>query len=158
MDCAATPALLARRASVLFAGEGDAVEEISISGAIVGGLAAFALGGVWYSKALFGSQWMEAAGLDEARLASADMVRLLAITVPLSLLAAFVFAAFLGMAGVGFGTAVGFAAGLCWVTASLGINYAFEQRPLKLLLVNGGYHTLQFTLYGFCIGAANSWF
>ena len=47
----------------------------------------------------------------------------------------------------------GFSAGLCWVAASYGITYLFEHRQLKLWLVNGGYHTLQFTLFGAIIGA-----
>ncbi len=34
------------------------------------------------------------------------------------------------------------------MAASLGINYLFERKPLKLFLINGGYFTLQFTLYG----------
>jgi hypothetical protein len=49
-------------------------------------------------------------------------------------------------------TAYGFCAGLTWVAASFGINYLFERRPLSLFLVNGGYHTLQFTLYGLILG------
>jgi hypothetical protein len=74
-----------------------------------------------------------------------------------SLIAACVFAAFLGPADIGFGTAAGAAAGVGWVATSFAINYAFEQRPLSLFLVNAGYHVAQFTLYGFCIGAANRW-
>ena len=31
---------------------------------------------------------------------------------------------------------------------SFGINYLFERRSLKLFLINGGYHTLQFTIIG----------
>jgi hypothetical protein len=46
-----------------------------------------------------------------------------------------------------FGLGAGVSAGLCWVAASFGINYLFERRPLGLWLINGGYHTLQFTLY-----------
>jgi len=46
------------------------------------------------------------------------------------------------------GRGAGFAAGLCWVTASFGINYLFECRSFRLFLINGGYHTLQFTLIG----------
>ena len=42
--------------------------------------------------------------------------------------------------------------GLCWVAASFGINYLFERRPLNLWLINGGYHTLQFTLFGLILG------
>jgi hypothetical protein len=32
------------------------------------------------------------------------------------------------------------------------LNYQFERRPAKLLLVNGGYHTVQYTLYGAILG------
>ena len=46
----------------------------------------------------------------------------------------------------------GFAAGLCWVAAALGIDYLFERRPLSLWLINGGYHMLQFTLFGLILG------
>jgi AraC-like DNA-binding protein len=49
---------------------------------------------------------------------------------------------------VSLGLGAGFSAGLCWVTASFGISYLFERRSLKLFLINGGYHTLQFTIIG----------
>ncbi|XQF91346.1 DUF1761 domain-containing protein (plasmid) [Pseudoalteromonas espejiana] len=39
-----------------------------------------------------------------------------------------------------------------WVGGSLGLSYIFEQRPIKLFLINGGYHTLQFSLMGLIIG------
>jgi hypothetical protein len=29
-------------------------------------------------------------------------------------------------------------AGLCWVAGSFGINYLFEQRSMRLFLINGG--------------------
>ena len=48
---------------------------------------------------------------------------------------------------------VGLAAGLGWVATSFGINYLFERRAAGLLLINGGYHTLQFTPYGVVLGA-----
>jgi hypothetical protein len=41
---------------------------------------------------------------------------------------------------------------LCWVAGSFGINYLFERRPLGLWLINGGYHTLQFTVFGLILG------
>ena len=46
----------------------------------------------------------------------------------------------------------GFSAGLCWVAASYGISYLFERRPLALWLINGGYHTIQFTMFGLILG------
>jgi len=133
------------------------MELSNLLGAGIGGIVAFLLGGFWYSPAAFGKIWMPAAGLTEAQVKSANVGRMLAMTIPLSLIAAIVFAGFLGPeTGIGFGTAAGLAAGLFWVSASFGINYTFEQRPLALLLVNGGYHTLQFTLYGFFIGLMNT--
>jgi hypothetical protein len=42
--------------------------------------------------------------------------------------------------------------GLAWVATSFGINYAFAQRSFKLWLIDGGYHVLQFTVYGLVLG------
>jgi len=112
------------------------------------------LGGVWYSPALFGKAWQQATGLSAEDLAKGNMRKIFGLTLVLSFIAAAVFAMFLGKNfGIGPATAAGFSAGLCWVAASYGITYLFEHRPLKLWLVNGGYHTLQFTLFGAIIGS-----
>ena len=112
------------------------------------------LGGVWYSPALFGKAWQDATGLSAEELAKGNMPKIFGLTLVLSFIAAAVFAMFLGPNfGIGPATAAGFSAGLCWVAASYGITYLFEHRPLKLWLVNGGYHTLQFTLFGAIIGS-----
>ena len=42
--------------------------------------------------------------------------------------------------------------GLFWIATSFGVNYLFEQRSFKLWLINAGYHSLQFTLYGLIFG------
>ena len=71
----------------------------------------------------------------------------------LSIIAAAVFALFLGpKPELGFATSAGFAAGLCWVAASFGINYLFERKSLTLFLIYGGYHTVQFTVIGLVLG------
>ena len=41
---------------------------------------------------------------------------------------------------------------LAYVAMSFGINYAFAGRSFRLWLIDGGYHTLQFTLYGLILG------
>jgi hypothetical protein len=70
------------------------------------------------------------------------------------LIGAAVFALFLGpQPELGFAIGAGFSAGLCWVAGSFGINYLFEQRPMRLFFINGGYHTLQYTLIGVILGA-----
>jgi hypothetical protein len=46
----------------------------------------------------------------------------------------------------------GVAVGLGLVAASFGINYQFANRSTLLLLIDGGYHTVQFALYGLILG------
>lgn len=38
------------------------------------------------------------------------------------------------------------------VAASFGINYQFANRGAALWLIDGGYHTVQFLIYGLIIG------
>jgi hypothetical protein len=116
-------------------------------------VSAFLLGGLWYSPLLFAKRWMAAAGLSREQAASGNPALTFGGAFALSLIAALVFAMFLGPnPSLTLGLGAGFSAGLCWVGASLGINYLFERKPLALFLINGGYHTLQFTLYGLVLG------
>ena len=54
--------------------------------------------------------------------------------------------------GLAFSVAVGAAAGIFWVATSLAINYLFEGRSAALMLINGGYHAVRFTLFGLAFG------
>jgi Protein of unknown function (DUF1761) len=52
-----------------------------------------------------------------------------------------------------FGLFAGFMTGATFIGAALGITYLFEQRPLKLWLINTGYMTLNFSAMGAILGA-----
>jgi hypothetical protein len=120
---------------------------------IAAAVASFALGAVWYSPALFGKAWQRESGVTDQQMKTATMALIFGLTFVLCLVAAWMFAIFLGpRPPIAFGLGAGFAAGLCWVAASFGINYLFERRSLKLFLINGGYHTLQFTIIGLILG------
>ncbi|MGZ3183643.1 MAG: DUF1761 domain-containing protein [Telluria sp.] len=126
--------------------------EISYTAVIAAAVASFVLGGLWYSPVLFARAWQREAGVTDEQLKNANMGMIFGLAFLLCLLASFVFAMFLGPhPKLGLGVGAGFAAGLCWVAASFGINYLFERRSLKLFLINGGYHTLQFTVTGLVI-------
>ena len=123
--------------------------EFNVWAVIAAAFSTFVLGGLWYSPVLFAKAWQREVGLTDADAARSNMVLIFGLAFVLSLLAALVFALFLGprpslMLGLG----AGFAAGLGWVASSFGINYLFARRSLKLFLIDGGYHTLQFTLIG----------
>jgi len=71
----------------------------------------------------------------------------------LALVAAFGFAVLVGpKPSLALGLHHGALVGGAFVATSFGINYAFAQRSLKLWLIDGGYHLLQFVLYGLILG------
>ena len=131
--------------------------EVNWIAIVVAAVASFLLGGLWYSPVLFARAWQREAGITDEQLKNANMGKIFGLAFVLCLLAAWMFATFLGprpSLALGFGA--GFSAGLFWVAASFGINYLFERRSFKLFLINGGYHTLQFTIIGGVISLLSS--
>jgi hypothetical protein len=123
--------------------------EYNIWAVLTAAVASFVLGGLWYSPMLFGKAWQRQTGLSDDQLKNGNMALIFGLAFVLSLAAAFVFAMFLGpRPPLALGLGAGASAGLFWVSSSFGINYLFERKSLKLFLINGGYHTLQFTLIG----------
>lgn len=121
---------------------------INYMAVLAAAISAFLLGGFWYSV-LFKSAWLKASGLTPEQVEAGNPAVIFGLAFLLSLLAAFVFAMFLGpRPSLALGLGAGFSAGLCWVAGSFGINYLFEGKSVKLWLINGGYHTAQFTIYG----------
>lgn len=116
-------------------------------------LSAFLLGGLWYGP-LFGKPWQKLMGLSDEAVAQSNMALIFGGSFVLSLIAAAFFAMFLGRdADLLFAVGIGAGAGLLWVAATLGIFYLFGRKPLKLWLIDAGYATLQFTLYGAVLAA-----
>lgn len=123
--------------------------EVNLLAVLAAAVASFVLGGLWYSPVLFAKAWQREAGVTDAQMQGANMGLIFGLAFVLSLIAAFVFALFLGpRPPLALGLGAGASAGLCWVASSFGINYLFERKSLKLFLINGGYHTLQFTIIG----------
>jgi hypothetical protein len=120
---------------------------------LLSALAAFVLGGLWYSRLLFGKVWQREAGLSDEQLRSSNKARIFSVSFLLCLLAAIAFSMVITPEAsffMAFHSGVG--VGLFWVATSFGVNYLFELKSFKLWLINAGYHTLQFTLYGLIFG------
>ena len=118
---------------------------------IAAAVSAFVLGGIWYGP-LFKNAWCREAGIDpDAK--PGHPARVFGTAFVAALVAAFAFAWFLGPAPeVRKAVHAGLMIGVAFVATSFAINYAFAQRSLKLWLIDGGYHTLQFALYGLILG------
>lgn len=127
--------------------------EVNLLAVLACGVSSLVLGGLWYSPLLFAGRWQRETGQSEEVLRGGNMALIFGLAFLLSVIAAYVFGMFIGPMGVGPATGAGLAAGLTWVAASFGVNYLFERRSLALWLINGGYHTLQFSLFGAILGA-----
>ena len=118
---------------------------------LLAAVSAFMLGGLWYGP-LFKNAWARAAGVDPDK-PNGHPARVFGVAFVFSLLAAAVFAWFLGPEpALGYSIGMGAMVGLGWVATSFGINYQFAGRPFVLWAIDSGYHTLQFVLYGVVLG------
>ena len=119
-------------------------------------VAAFVLGGAWYSKALFGEAWMQDVGLTEEAIESANMARTFGGTIVLEAIAAIALSDFIGRNATWLeGLHTGLWIGLLWIASAYGITYLFEQRSLRLWLINAGYYVVLYSIMGIIIGAMN---
>ena len=117
-------------------------------------IAAFMLGGLWYSKVLFGAAWMQEVGLTEDAVNNANMAKTFGGTVVLQILAATALAVFLGPDSTWLsGLQTGLWVGLFWVTTAYGVTYLFEQRSVRIFLINTGYYIVLYAIMGTIIGA-----
>ena len=118
---------------------------------IAAAVSAFVLGGLWYGP-LFKHAWCRETGMDP-NAKPGHPARTFGVAFVAALVAAFGFAAYIGpQPALLEAVHAGLFVGVMFVATSFGINYAFAQRSLKLWLIDGGYHTLQFMLYGLILG------
>jgi hypothetical protein len=128
------------------------LEGINIWAVLVAALSAFLLGGLWYSPLLFGGVWQRESGLSYQQ-KKPHNAKVFIMAFILSFIAALAMALLLQRKpGLFMALHTGLLAGLCWVSTSFGINYLFAGRSFKFFLIDAGYHTLQFTLYGLILG------
>lgn len=121
---------------------------------VVASISAFALGGLWYSKALFADAWLLEVGLTEEAVNSAHMPTTFGGTFVLQFVAATALAAILGPESNWLsGLQTGLVVGIAWIATAYGITYLFEQRSMRLFFINAGYYVVLFAIMGSMVGA-----
>ncbi len=112
---------------------------------IVATLAYFALGALWYSKALFAKRWIADLKIDvnspDAKKGMGMMFGGSLALMFVQSLAIAVLANRLELIGAGWmsGLKLGALTGACFCAASVGVNYLYEKKPFSLFLINAGY-------------------
>jgi Protein of unknown function (DUF1761) len=117
---------------------------------IVATIVVFCLGGLWYSKSVFGKYCCAEMNMEMQKTHKAKTYT---IAIIFTLVSALVFSMYLGpMPDLAYAVKAGFMVGIGFVGMCFGTNYIFSGRSYKLMLIDGGYHTLQFVVFGIIFG------
>ncbi|ANQ48012.1 DUF1761 domain-containing protein [Flammeovirga sp. MY04] len=131
-------------------------ENINFLAVFVAAIAAFILGAIWYS-AIFGKAWQKELGFTDEYLQKANMPLVFGSSFVLMLITSFGLAMFNAHSGQSLdatlGAFHGLMVGLMFVGTSMGINYLYQRRSIKLWLIDAGYQILFLTIEGAIIGA-----
>ena len=120
---------------------------------IAAGLSAFAIGGIWYSRPLFGNAWMVDSNLTDEQIKQGSKAKIFGFTAVFSLVMAANLAMFLAQptTTAAWGAQAGFLAGI-WTFCAIAIHSLFELKSWRHILINGGYSVVSLTLMGAIIG------
>lgn len=133
---------------------GNSIAGLNWLAIVTATVAAFLLGAAWYSRKLFGTIWMKEIGLTEEAVSQGNTTLIFGGTFALQFVGAAALALILGPGSGWFpGLQYGLLVGVGWIATAYGITYFFEQRSLRLYLINAGYYVLLFAAMGTIIGA-----
>lgn len=121
----------------------DLFSHINWLAVIVAGIAYFLLGGLWYSKALFGSKW---ASLQKIDMNDPTMKKGVAAIMFYSFILMLLTAAGLGILVVRMDVILlsgaiklGLVTGLLFCITSVSISFLYEKKPMALHVITGAY-------------------
>jgi UDP-N-acetylmuramyl pentapeptide phosphotransferase/UDP-N-acetylglucosamine-1-phosphate transferase len=129
----------------------EVIQNLNWLAIIVAALSTFLIGGFWYS--IFEKPWMEANNFSIEDLKKRKMPIVFGLSFFFALLMSLNLAMFIGKENLAYGTIAGFLTGFGWVALGIAIIALFENKPLKYVLINGGYMVVSFTIMGAILGA-----
>ncbi|MDZ7773221.1 MAG: DUF1761 domain-containing protein [Balneolaceae bacterium] len=130
----------------------DLLAEFNWLAAVVGGIAYFAIGALWYGP-FFGKAWREEKEIDE--LPESPGAPIFVQSLLLQIVAAVslgIFAVALAVDGAVEGFYLGLAASAGFVATTVGVNGIYNEMSLRLFFIDAGYHVVGFAAAGLIIG------
>lgn len=126
------------------------MESLNILGVLVAAASAFLIGGLWYSPKMFLNTWLKESGVQpKERHGPTPFI----VSFVFALIASALFDLYVPHPDISTALSFAFVIGAGWVGTSFGINYQFGGKSVKLLLIDAGYHIVQFLLIGLILGA-----
>jgi hypothetical protein len=132
----------------------SAIAEINWISVVIATVAAFAIGGLWYSPVLFGKAWQTEIKLSTDDLRKTNMAMIFGLSFVLNFISAVVLEMFIGKnSTMTFGLIAGLLVGIAWIATSLGVNYLFARKSFRLFLIDAFYFIVYFAVMGVILGA-----
>lgn len=132
--------------------------EVNYLSILVAGVAAWALGALWYGP-LFGKMWQHEVGMTDDDLKGANMPLIFGTSFVLMCIMMFGMVPALLMAhdniSVSHGAFHGALFGVFFALTSMGINYLYQRRSIKLWLIDGLYQVALLAMGGAVLAAMN---
>ena len=120
--------------------------EINWLAVLVGSLAYFFLGALWYSKLLFASRWISYCKIDmnnpEAKKGVGGIMLSSFVLMFITSVGLAILRDRLDLTGWMSGFKVGALTGICFGACSISVSYLYEKRPMGLHFINNGYTIL----------------
>ncbi len=135
------------------------MDNLNLLSILLAGLAAWGLGALWYSPLLFGKAWQKELGMSQEDLEGANMAVIFgsSFVLMLVMMVGMVPALLMGHddISVGHGAFHGALFGLFFAAASMGINYLYQRKSLKLWFIDASYQVALLAIGGAVIAAMN---
>lgn len=125
---------------------------------ILAGLTAWAFGALWYSPVLFAKSWQAELGFTDEEYKAGNMVLIFGLSFILMIVMMFGLSFIINAHDTVDQTFVhgafhGALAGLFFAATSMGINYLYQRRSVKLYLIDAAYQILFLALGGAIMAA-----
>lgn len=132
--------------------------DINYLAVLVAGFVNFAIGALWYTV-LFGKVWQKESGITQEMAAStgtAGMVTTMGssfiLMTVMALGLAMILSAQVGLMDLMAGLKTGLMAGVMFCAASIGINYLYQRKSMKLFIIDALYQVLYMGISGAILG------
>jgi hypothetical protein len=129
---------------------------VSLLSIVLGGVGAWALGALWYSPILFSKSWQKEVGLSDEAIAKGNMPVIFGLSllcmIGMSFGLSFIIGAHPEIAWT-HGFFHGCMAGLWFCATSIGINYLYGRRSVKLFFIDAVYQILLLGVSGAIMAA-----